>query len=145
ASGVTFIGPSAETIAAMGSKIEAKRRMQHCDVPALATVEVGDLTAAEVLRQAEPLGWPLLIKASAGGGGRGMRIVRGGSELAALMEPARRESQAAFGDAALFVEPYVEAARHVEFQIFGYAHGNVVHLFERDCSIQRRHQKIIEE
>jgi propionyl-CoA carboxylase alpha chain len=143
--GIAFIGPPAEVIAAMGSKIESKRRMLAADVPLLPSVEVGAQSAGQVLRQADSLGWPLLIKASAGGGGRGMRIVRAASELAALMETARQESQTAFGDAALFVEPYVEAARHIEIQIFGDTHGNVVHLFERECSIQRRYQKIIEE
>jgi propionyl-CoA carboxylase alpha chain len=142
---VTFIGPPADVILAMGSKIEAKRRMQQADVPVLPTIEVGNEGADQVLRRAESLGWPLLVKASAGGGGRGMRIVRQPTEFASLLETARQESLAAFGDGALFVEPYVEAARHVEVQILGDAHGHVVHLFERECSIQRRHQKIIEE
>jgi len=142
---ITFIGPSAEVIAAMGSKIEAKRRMQKAGVPLLPSIDVGSQTADQVLRQAEPLGWPLLIKASAGGGGRGMRIVRQATEFASLLQTARQESQAAFGDGSLFVEPYIEAARHIEIQIFGDTHGNAVHLFERECSIQRRHQKIIEE
>jgi propionyl-CoA carboxylase alpha chain len=144
-SAITFIGPPAEVIDAMGSKIEAKRRMQEAEVPLLPSVEVGDQAAEQVLRQTRPLGWPLLIKASAGGGGRGMRIVRDAAEFAGLIETARRESQTTFGDAALFIEPYVEAARHIEIQIFGDTHGNVVHLFERECSIQRRYQKIIEE
>ncbi|MEX0679245.1 MAG: biotin carboxylase N-terminal domain-containing protein [Pirellulales bacterium] len=143
--GVAFIGPPAEVIEAMGSKIEAKRRVQKADVPVLASVEVGNQSAEGVLGQAESLGWPLLIKASAGGGGRGMRVAGEKAEFASLLEIARQESQAAFGDAALFVEPYVEAARHVEIQIVGDTHGNVAHLFERECSIQRRHQKIIEE
>ena len=142
---ITFIGPPAGVIAAMGSKIEAKRRMHKADVPLLPSVDVGNQTADQVLRKAEPLGWPLLIKASAGGGGRGMRIVRKAADFASLLETARQESQAAFGDGTLFVEPYIEAARHIEIQIFGDTHGNVVHLFERECSIQRRHQKIIEE
>jgi acetyl-CoA carboxylase biotin carboxylase subunit len=144
-SAITFIGPPAEVIVAMGSKIEAKRRMQKAGVPLLPTVEVGNQTALQVLRHAESLGWPLLIKASAGGGGRGMRIVRKAADFASLMETARQESQSAFGDGTLFVEPYIETARHIEIQIFGDMHGNVVHLFERECSIQRRHQKIIEE
>ncbi len=144
-SAVTFIGPPADVIAAMGSKIEAKRRMRAAGVPLLPSVEVGSQSADQVLREAASLGWPVIIKASAGGGGRGMRIVREPGQVASLLETARRESQAAFGDAALFVEPYVEAARHIEIQIFGDAHGNVAHLFERECSIQRRHQKIIEE
>jgi propionyl-CoA carboxylase alpha chain len=144
-SGIALIGPSAEVIGAMGSKIEAKRRMVAADVPLLPSVEVGEQAADEVLRQAKSLAWPLLIKASAGGGGRGMRVVRQAAEFASLLETARHESQNAFGDAALFVEPYIESARHIEIQIFGDTHGNVVHLFERECSIQRRHQKIIEE
>jgi acetyl/propionyl-CoA carboxylase alpha subunit len=143
--GIAFVGPPADVIAAMGSKIEAKRRMQKADVPLLPSVEVGNQSAEAVLRQAESLSWPLLIKASAGGGGRGMRLVGAPGELAALLDTARQESQAAFGDAALFIEPYVEAARHIEIQILGDTHGNVAHLFERECSIQRRHQKIIEE
>ncbi len=144
-SGIRLIGPPADVIAAMGSKIEAKRRMQKADVPVLATVEVGNQSADQVLRQSQSLGFPLLVKASAGGGGRGMRIVRNAAELGTLLDTARHEAQAAFGDGTLFVEPYIEAARHVEIQIFGDTHGNVVHLFERECSIQRRHQKIIEE
>ena len=143
--GIVFIGPPADVIAAMGSKIEAKRRMQKAGVPVLPTVEVGQQSADQVLRQAEALGWPLLIKASAGGGGRGMRVVRQADQFAAFLQTARQEAQSAFGDGALLIEPYVESARHVEIQIFGDSHGNVVHLFERECSIQRRHQKIIEE
>ncbi|HEX3725681.1 MAG TPA: biotin carboxylase N-terminal domain-containing protein, partial [Pirellulales bacterium] len=142
---LVFIGPTAEVIAAMGSKIEAKRRMQAAGVPVLPTIEVHPGRSEQALNQSTALGWPLLIKASAGGGGRGMRIARDHAEFASLVETARREAESAFGDAALFVEPYVEAARHVEVQIFGDMHGNVVHLFERECSIQRRHQKIIEE
>jgi acetyl/propionyl-CoA carboxylase alpha subunit len=142
---ITFIGPTPEAIATMGSKIEAKRRMQQADVPLLPTLEVGNQSASALLRQVETLGWPVLIKASAGGGGRGMRIVRGADEFAALLDTAKQESLAAFGDGTLFIEPYVETARHIEVQILGDTQGNVVHLFERECSIQRRHQKIIEE
>jgi acetyl-CoA carboxylase biotin carboxylase subunit len=143
--GVRFIGPPADVIAAMGSKIEAKRRMLAADVPVLPTIEVSNQPADQVLRQAESWAWPLIIKASAGGGGRGMRVVRAKSEFAPLLEVARQEAFAAFGDGALFVEPYLEAARHIEIQILGDGNGNVVHLFERECSIQRRHQKLIEE
>lgn len=142
---ITFVGPPAEAIEAMGSKIEAKRWMQQADVPLLPNIEVGSQSPEQLAAEAEQLGWPVLVKASAGGGGRGMRIVREKGEFAALLETARQESAAAFGDATLFIEPYVEAARHVEIQVFGDMHGNVVHLFERECSIQRRHQKIIEE
>ncbi len=145
AASMTFVGPQAEAIAAMGSKIEAKRRMQAAGVPVLPSVDVGERSAEQVLKEVEALGWPVLVKASAGGGGRGMRIVRQPGEFAALLTAARSEAGAAFGDATVFVEPYVEGARHVEVQIFGDAHGNVVHLFERECSIQRRHQKVIEE
>jgi propionyl-CoA carboxylase alpha chain len=144
-SGIAFIGPPAEVIEAMGSKIEAKRRLQAASVPLLPSVDAGNQSAERVLRLAESLGWPLIIKASAGGGGRGMRIARQAADFAELLETARRESQAAFGDSALFVEPYVEKARHIEIQIFGDVHGNLLHLFERECSIQRRHQKVIEE
>jgi acetyl-CoA carboxylase biotin carboxylase subunit len=143
--GIQFIGPPADVIAAMGSKIDAKRRMQAANVPVLPSIEVSNQPAERVLRQAEALGWPLMIKASAGGGGRGMRIVRSASEFQSLLDVARQESQAAFGDATLFVEPYLETARHIEIQILGDTRGNVVHLFERECSIQRRHQKLIEE
>jgi acetyl-CoA carboxylase biotin carboxylase subunit len=142
---VRFIGPPADVIAAMGSKVEAKRRMLAADVPVLPSVELANLSADQVLARAESWGWPLMIKASAGGGGRGMRIVRERSEFAPLLDVARQEAQAAFGDSGLFVEPYVEAARHIEIQILGDSHGDVVHLFERECSIQRRHQKLIEE
>jgi acetyl-CoA carboxylase biotin carboxylase subunit len=142
---IRFIGPPAEVIAAMGSKIEAKRRMQAADVPVLSTIEVSNQSADRILREAESWSWPVMIKASAGGGGRGMRVVREKAQFAALLDVARQEAQAAFGDGTLFVEPYLEAARHIEVQIFGDTHGNVVHLFERECSIQRRHQKLIEE
>jgi acetyl-CoA carboxylase biotin carboxylase subunit len=143
--GIRFVGPPAGVITAMGSKIEAKRRMSAAGVPVLPTVEVADQNADTVLRQAASWDWPVLIKASAGGGGRGMRVVPGKDKFAALLEVARQEALAAFGDATVFVEPYLEAARHIEIQIFGDSHGNVVHLFERECSIQRRHQKLIEE
>ena len=144
--GLMFIGPPAEVIAAMGSKIEAKRRMQAAGVPVLPSVEVGSQSAEHV----SAAGRVARLAAVDQGLGRRRRArhahrARRAAELAALLETARRESQAAFGDGALFVEPYVEAARHVEIQIFGDTHGNVVHLFERECSIQRRHQKIIEE
>ncbi|HXY34489.1 MAG TPA: biotin carboxylase N-terminal domain-containing protein, partial [Planctomycetaceae bacterium] len=142
---VRFIGPPSDVIAAMGSKIEAKRRMQAADVPVLPTIAVSNQSAEQILRQAEPLGWPLMIKASAGGGGRGMRVVRAAAEFPSLLEVARQESQAAFGDSTVFVEPYLETARHIEIQILGDTHGNVLHLFERECSIQRRHQKLVEE
>lgn len=143
--GLTFVGPTPEAIAAMGSKIEAKRRVAAAGVPLLGSVEVGKQSATELKKAADELGWPILVKASAGGGGRGMRIVRQGEDLAAAIQAAQGEAQSAFGDGTVFLEPYIESSRHVEIQIFGDTHGNVIHLFERECSIQRRHQKIVEE
>ena len=143
--GLTFVGPPADAIASMGSKLEAKRVAQRCDVPQLATREVRDATSATLDAAVRELGLPLLVKASAGGGGRGMRIVRSRAELDESLASARREAGSAFGDDTVFLEPYVESPRHVEIQIFADAHGNVVHLFERECSIQRRYQKIVEE
>ena len=142
---ITFVGPPAGAIAAMGSKLEAKRVARRCDVPQLATREVHDATAATLDAAVRELGLPLLVKASAGGGGRGMRIVRSRAELDDALASARREAGSAFGDDTVFLEPYVESPRHVEIQIFADAHGNAVHLFERECSIQRRYQKIVEE
>lgn len=143
--GLTFVGPTPEAIAAMGSKIEAKRRMAAVGVPLLESVELEAGGTAKLVQQVAPLGFPLLVKASAGGGGRGMRIVREAAALAEAVEAAGREAQGAFGEGTLLAEPYVEASRHVEFQVFGDCQGRVVHLFERECSIQRRHQKLIEE
>lgn len=145
AAGIVFIGPSPEAIAAMGSKIEAKKRMQAAGVPTLPSVNVAGQSADALKLEVETLGLPLLIKASAGGGGRGMRIVRSAGELQPALDAARQEAQSAFGDATVFIEPFVEISRHVEIQIFGDRQGNVVSLFERECSIQRRHQKILEE
>jgi len=142
--GLTFVGPSAEAIAAMGDKVAARRRVAAAGVPVVPAVEnVGD--SAELAHQVESVGYPLLIKAAAGGGGKGMRIVRVGSELESAFAAARREAQSAFGDGRLFVERYLERPRHVEVQVFADQRGRIVHLGERECSIQRRHQKIIEE
>jgi len=134
--GLIFIGPPAAAIEAMGSKIGAKALMRAAGVPVLPDNTVESL--AEI-------GVPALVKASAGGGGRGMRIVRASDELEAAIESAQREASSAFGDGTVFVERYVEGGRHVEIQVFADTHGNVVSLFERDCSLQRRHQKVIEE
>ena len=143
AAGLTFVGPSAEAIAAMGSKTEAKALMAAAGVPTLPgfTVEPGVDLAAEAAR----IGFPVLVKAAFGGGGRGMRIVAEREELTGAVASARREAASAFGDDTVFLERYVIDPRHVEVQIFGDAHGSVVALFERDCSIQRRYQKIVEE
>ena len=143
AAGLTFVGPSPEAIAAMGSKTEAKAMMATAGVPTLpgVTIDPGtDLTA-----QAARIGFPVLVKAAFGGGGRGMRIVSTPHDLAEAVASARREAASAFGDDTVFLERYVVDPRHVEVQILGDAHGSVVALFERDCSIQRRHQKIVEE
>src|SRR5690242_11579310 len=137
AAGLIWIGPPADAIEAMGSKLGAKRMMRDAGVPTLPWAESAD-GAADV-------GFPLLVKASAGGGGRGMRIVREASELAEAVEAASREAGSAFGDATVFCERYLEAPRHIEVQVFADTRGNVVSLFERECSIQRRHQKIVEE
>jgi 3-methylcrotonyl-CoA carboxylase alpha subunit len=143
--GIIFIGPTAASIAAMGSKAESRHLMQKLGVPVVPGYD-GEAQDVETLtREAAKIPFPLLVKASAGGGGKGMKIVRAQEELLPAIESAQREALKAFGDARLLLERYIEEPRHVEFQIFGDAHGNVVHLFERDCSIQRRHQKVIEE
>ncbi len=143
---LTFVGPPPEVVAAMGSKLEAKRRMQRAGVPQLPSRELRDgVSPAELARLAGELGLPIVVKASAGGGGRGMRVVHSATELAEAVASARREALSAFGDDTVYLERYLEAARHIEVQIFGDAHGRVIHLYERECSIQRRHQKIIEE
>ncbi|UJA22043.1 biotin/lipoyl-binding protein [Thermoleophilia bacterium SCSIO 60948] len=142
---ITFVGPTPDAIEAMGSKLQAKRRMEAAGVPVVPGRDVTGLDGADLQAAAERVGFPLLAKASAGGGGKGMRIVRSPDELQSAVAAARREAAGAFGDDALMLERYVERGRHVEIQIFGDGHGNVVSLHERDCSIQRRHQKVIEE
>ncbi|MGE0159241.1 MAG: acetyl/propionyl/methylcrotonyl-CoA carboxylase subunit alpha [Gemmatimonadales bacterium] len=143
--GLIFIGPSPDTIAAMGDKAEARRRMARAGVPIVpgSPDAVGD--AADARRTAEQLGFPVLLKAAAGGGGKGMRVARDGEEVERGFEAAGREALGAFGDGRIYLERYVERPRHIEIQVFGDAHGNVVHLGERECSVQRRHQKLIEE
>ncbi|HEV7731550.1 MAG TPA: acetyl-CoA carboxylase biotin carboxylase subunit [Candidatus Binatia bacterium] len=140
--GLTFIGPPVNAIRAMGSKIEAKRLMAAAGVPVIpGAVGTDDVLLAE----AATVGFPALVKASAGGGGKGMRIVRSADGLREALAAARREAESAFGDGAVLLERYVESPRHIEIQVFADAHGNVVHCFERECSIQRRYQKVIEE
>src|SRR5437763_4797547 len=143
--GITFIGPKSSSIAAMGSKAESRHLMQRLGVPVVPGYDGDDQNVNMLTTEAEKIGYPLLVKASAGGGGKGMKIVRAAAELQPAIESAQREAMKAFGDSRLLLERYIEEPRHVEFQIFGDAHGNVVHLFERDCSIQRRHQKVVEE
>ncbi len=143
--GVVFVGPSPDAIRRMGSKIEAKRIMAAAGVPVAPGFAVEGLAEREITRRAGEIGYPVLVKASAGGGGKGMRRVDDPARLAPALEAARREAKGAFGDDTLLVERYVTSPRHVEIQILGDVHGTLVHCFERECSIQRRHQKIIEE
>jgi len=143
--GLVFIGPPPEAMELMGDKLRSKTRMQELGVPVLPAIEVTHLTAGELRKAATDIGFPLLVKASAGGGGRGMRIVRDLEQTSDAVAAARREAQSAFGDETVFLERYLEAPRHIEIQVFADAHDQVVALFERECSIQRRHQKIVEE
>ncbi|HET7569756.1 MAG TPA: acetyl/propionyl/methylcrotonyl-CoA carboxylase subunit alpha [Gammaproteobacteria bacterium] len=143
--GLVFIGPKPDTIEVMGSKSRAKALMEDADVPVVPGYH-GDNQDAEFLKeQAEKVGWPLMIKAVAGGGGKGMRIVRKAVEFVDALEGAKREAKGAFGDDEVLLEKYVEQPRHIEMQIFGDSHGNAVHLFERECTLQRRYQKVVEE
>ncbi len=141
---LTFIGPSAESIRLMGDKAESKIRMKQAGVPTVPGRE-GLESEKDFKKAAKEIGFPVLVKAAAGGGGKGMRIVNAESELPEAIESARREALNAFGDERLLIEKYLAKAHHIEFQVFGDQHGNLVHLFERECSVQRRHQKIIEE
>ncbi len=143
--GVVFVGPPAQAIAAMGSKIVAKARMRRAGVPVLPGYEGEQQDLEHLQAEAQRLGLPLIIKPAAGGGGKGMRIVTASAELPEALAGARRLAASAFGSEALLLERYLAAPRHIEVQIFADQHGNFVHLFERDCSIQRRHQKLLEE
>ncbi len=145
AAGLRFIGPSSEAIRAMGLKDAAKNLMQQAGVPVVPGYHGEEQNAELLAREAASIGYPVLIKARAGGGGKGMRKVDSPDEFAASLEGAMREGLASFGDAACLIEKYITSPRHIEIQVFGDDHGNVVHLFERDCSLQRRHQKVIEE
>lgn len=143
-SGIVFIGPSSQVLRQMGDKLTARRRMREAGVP----VVPGSLEAlgdGEAAAAAEQIGLPVIVKASAGGGGRGMRLVRAMKDLAPAIERARAEAEAAFGEGAIYLEKWIESPRHVEVQVLADQHGNVAHLFERECSIQRRHQKLVEE
>ncbi|HSO41435.1 MAG TPA: biotin carboxylase N-terminal domain-containing protein, partial [Rhodospirillales bacterium] len=143
--GFTFIGPPAEAIRAMGAKSRAKAIMQAAGVPVVPGYHGAGQDDAVLIDAARPIGFPVLIKAVAGGGGKGMRIAEAEGELPEALAAARREALAAFGDDALLIERYLDRPRHVEMQVFADTQGNVVHLFERDCSVQRRHQKVLEE
>lgn len=143
--GIVFVGPRADVIDQMGSKAESRHLMKGLGVPVIPGYDGEDQSEATLVAEAAKIGYPLLVKASAGGGGKGMKLVREKQSLASAIEAARREALAAFGDDRLLLERYLDRPRHVEFQVFGDGDGHVVHLFERDCSIQRRHQKVIEE
>ena len=145
AAGITFVGPSAEVIRRMGSKTAAREAMIAAGVPVVPGGTPAAQADADIRAAVQLVGLPALIKASAGGGGKGMRTVHTEADIAEAVGAARREAERAFGDGTLYVERLVERARHIEVQVMGDTHGNVVHLFERDCSLQRRHQKVIEE
>ncbi len=145
AAGLTWIGPPPEAIASMGSKIEAKAIMESAGVPTLPGANLAGLDDDEIIEAAEHVGLPILVKASAGGGGKGMRTVTKRAGIVEAVHSARREAAGAFGDDTVFLERFLTGPRHIEIQVFGDEHGNVVSLNERECSIQRRHQKIIEE
>ena len=143
--GLVFIGPPASAIAAMGNKRQAKLRMIEAGVPCVPGYEGADQSDAVLLAECKRIGLPIMVKAAAGGGGRGMRLVTQEADLAEAIKGARSEAENAFGSGELILERAVVDARHVEIQVFADSHGNVIHLGERDCSIQRRHQKIVEE
>lgn len=145
AAGLVFIGPSPETIHAMGDKTEARRRMQQAGVPIVPGLVEPLADADAAVAAAEQIGYPVLLKAAAGGGGKGMQVVHAQSELSRAFESASRQALAAFGDGSMYLERYLGRPRHIEIQLLGDTHGNVVHLGERECSIQRRHQKLVEE
>jgi acetyl-CoA carboxylase biotin carboxylase subunit len=143
--GLTFIGPSVKCIQAMGDKIESKITAKKAKVPTLEPIYVKETSEAEIKSSVEKMGFPVLIKASAGGGGRGMKRIENFEELWPALTRLQEEAKAAFGDGTLFIEKYIENPRHIEVQILADGHGNVIHLGERDCTIQRRFQKILEE
>ncbi|MFT5223697.1 MAG: acetyl-CoA/propionyl-CoA carboxylase biotin carboxyl carrier protein, partial [Glaciecola sp.] len=143
--GITFIGPNVEAIAVMGDKGESKRLLEPAGVPMVPGVHSPGLTDDDLIAAAATVGFPALVKAVAGGGGKGMRTVASLEDLPEAIGAARREAAKAFGDDTLIMERYITRSRHVEVQVFGDAHGNVIHLFERECSVQRRHQKVVEE
>ncbi|EIM76420.1 carbamoyl-phosphate synthase L chain ATP-binding protein [Nitritalea halalkaliphila LW7] len=143
--GLIFVGPSPEAIEVMGSKLAAKNAVSKYDIPMVPGTDhaITDIPAAKAL--AKEIGYPILVKASAGGGGKGMRIVEAEEEFEEQMQRAISEAQSAFGDGAVFIEKFITSPKHIEIQVLGDTHGNIVYLFERECSVQRRHQKVIEE
>ncbi len=145
AAGLVFIGPPASAILAMGLKAESKRLMSAAGVPLVPGYHGADQDPTLLQREADAIGYPVLIKASAGGGGKGMRIVQSKTDFAEQLASCKREASSSFGNDAVLIEKYVQRPRHIEIQVFGDTHGNCVYLFERDCSVQRRHQKVLEE
>ncbi len=142
---ITFIGPKAEHIRIMGDKIEAKRTAKRLGIPCVPGSEGGVTDDDEAMRIAKDIGFPVLVKAASGGGGRGMKVARTPADLSVALSTARTEAKAAFGDDAVYLEKYLEKPRHIEIQVLGDGQGNAIHLGERDCSLQRRHQKVLEE
>src|SRR5450432_2007406 len=142
--GITFVGPTPELLELLGDKTAARRLAASAGVTVLPGTENPVKSAAEAQKIAAEIGYPVIVKAAMGGGGRGMRVVRDPSQLAALLEEAQGEARSAFGDASVFLEKYLPRARHIEVQILGDHHKNLLHLYERDCSVQRRHQKVVE-
>src|SRR5205809_391029 len=142
--GMTFIGPPANLLELLGDKTAARRLATSAGVPVLPGTERPVKSAAEARQIAQEIGYPVIVKAAMGGGGRGIRVVPDAAQLDALLEEARGEAHSAFGDASVFLEKYLPRARHLEVQILGDHHGNLLHLYERDCSVQRRHQKVVE-
>ncbi len=143
--GFTFIGPSADLIDRMGDKVRAKQTVQELGLPVVPGSDGGVDTAEDGQRISEEMGFPVLIKAASGGGGKGMQVVREAGQFREAFNTARSEAKANFGDDTVYIEKYLEKPRHIEIQVFGDSHGNAIHLGERDCSIQRRHQKLVEE
>lgn len=143
--GLIFVGPSAEAIRALGDKINCKQLAEKAGLPLVPGYKGDDQTLPRLISEAEAIGYPVIVKAAAGGGGRGMKLIRNSTEAGELIESAQREALSAFGSAQVFLEKYLDRAKHIEFQIFGDSSGRVVHFFDRECSVQRRHQKIIEE
>ena len=144
AAGITFVGPTPDMLRDFGDKTAARHIAQLAGAPVLPGTEHGVTDPAKIKKMAKDIGFPLIIKASFGGGGRGMRVVREAGELSAKLEEAQREAGGAFGKSEVFLERYITSAKHIEVQLLGDAHGNLVHLYERDCSVQRRHQKVVE-
>ena len=143
--GLTWIGPPPDAIRQMGVKTTARALMKDADVPLVPGFQSAEATDGDFAIEAARIGYPVMVKAAGGGGGKGIRIVRHASDLLPAIESARREAQKAFNDPRVFLERYIESGRHIEVQVLADTHGNTVHLFERECSAQRRHQKVIEE